>query len=163
MTPTQEYPRTVLWLRDRFADEAACQNYLARLRQRVLGLGSYRTAWNLLHKLRRAMVRPGRERLNGIVEVDEPRPGKRGRGARGKMLVVVAAQQAGEAIGRIVEKMCSHCVRPPMRKPGLIQVLHRRCRYALAHGIDKAAQALSTGCAHSGDGGRNHLQAEQIG
>ena len=74
--------------------------------QRVLELGSYRTAWNLLHKLRRAMVRPGRERLNGIVEVDEtfiggPRPGKRGRGARGKMLVVVAAQQAGEAIGRI--------------------------------------------------------------
>jgi transposase-like protein len=74
--------------------------------QRVLGLGSYRTAWNLLHKLRRTMVRPGRERLNGIVEVDEifiggPRPGKRGRGARGKMLVVVAAQQAGEAIGRI--------------------------------------------------------------
>jgi hypothetical protein len=55
--------------------------------QRVLGLGSYRTAWNLLHKLRRAMVRPGRERLNGIVEVDEifigrQRPGKRGRGAR---------------------------------------------------------------------------------
>ena len=54
--------------------------------QRVMGLGSYRTAWNLLHKLRRAMVRPGRERLQGIVEVDEifiggPRPGKRGRGA----------------------------------------------------------------------------------
>ena len=65
--------------------------------QRVLGLGSYRTAWNLLHKLRRAMVRPGRERLQGIVEVDEifiggPRPGKRGRGAQGKVLVVVAAE-----------------------------------------------------------------------
>jgi ISXO2-like transposase domain len=74
--------------------------------QRVLGLGSDRTAWNLLHKLRRAMVRPGRERLNGIVEVDEifiggPRPGKRGRGTQGKVLVVVAAQQAGEAIGPI--------------------------------------------------------------
>lgn len=74
--------------------------------QRVLGLGSYRTAWNLLHKLRRAMVRPGRERLQGIVEVDEifiggPRPGKRGRGAQGKVLVVVAAQQAAKGIGRI--------------------------------------------------------------
>ena len=61
--------------------------------QRVLGLGSYRTAWNLLHKLRRAMVRPGRDRLQGVVEVDEifiggPRPGKRGRGAQGKVLVV---------------------------------------------------------------------------
>ena len=148
-----EYPRTVLEFRDWFADDAACRDYLAKLRwpegfrcpicrgpdhwvtarglrhcrgcgrqtlvtagtlfadthlplrlwfealwhvtsqkggasalglQRVLGLGSYRTAWNLLHKLRRAMVRPGRERPQGI-EVDEifiggPRPGKRGRG-----------------------------------------------------------------------------------
>ncbi len=39
--------------------------------QRVLGLGSYRTAWTWLHKLRRAMVRPGRDRLSGAVEVDE--------------------------------------------------------------------------------------------
>ena len=33
--------------------------------QRVLGLGSYKTAWTWLHKLRRAMVRPGRDRLAG--------------------------------------------------------------------------------------------------
>ena len=39
--------------------------------QRVLGLGSYETAWVWLHKLRRAMVRPGRDRLHGPVEVDE--------------------------------------------------------------------------------------------
>ena len=39
--------------------------------QRVLGLGSYRTAWLMLHKLRQAMVRPGREKLSGVVEVDE--------------------------------------------------------------------------------------------
>src|SRR5512134_2749207 len=39
--------------------------------QRVLGLGSYKTAWAMLHKLRRAMVRPGRDRLRGTVEVDE--------------------------------------------------------------------------------------------
>jgi len=37
--------------------------------QRILGLGSYKTAWALLHKLRRAMVRPGRDRLRGIEEV----------------------------------------------------------------------------------------------
>ena len=54
--------------------------------QRVLGLGSYQTAWTWLHKLRRAMVRPGRERLHGSVEVDETyvdgeeKGGKRGRG-----------------------------------------------------------------------------------
>ena len=29
--------------------------------QRVIGLGSYETAWSLLHKFRRAMVRPGRD------------------------------------------------------------------------------------------------------
>jgi transposase-like protein len=39
--------------------------------QRVLGLGSYQTAWTMLHRFRRAMVRPGRERLKGVVEVDE--------------------------------------------------------------------------------------------
>lgn len=39
--------------------------------QRVLGLGSYKTAWAMLHKLRRAMVRPGRDQLAGVVEVDE--------------------------------------------------------------------------------------------
>lgn len=39
--------------------------------QRVLGMASYQTAWMMLHRLRRAMVRPGRERLRGVVEVDE--------------------------------------------------------------------------------------------
>ena len=40
--------------------------------QRVLGLGSYRSAWLMLHKLRRAMVRAHRERFQGIVEVMKP-------------------------------------------------------------------------------------------
>ncbi len=39
--------------------------------QRVLGLGSYQTAWTVLHRFRRAMVRPDRDRLKGLVEVDE--------------------------------------------------------------------------------------------
>lgn len=39
--------------------------------QRVLGLGSYQTAWAMLHRFRCAMVRPDRERLKGLVEVDE--------------------------------------------------------------------------------------------
>ena len=39
--------------------------------QRSLGLGSYQTAWAMLHRYRVAMVRPGRERLSGHVEVDE--------------------------------------------------------------------------------------------
>lgn len=74
--------------------------------QRVLGLGSYRTSWTWLHKLRCAMVRPGRDNLAGAVEVDETyiggsKPGKRGRGAAGKVLVLVAAQEDGNRIGRI--------------------------------------------------------------
>jgi len=75
--------------------------------QRVLGLGSYRTAWSLLHKLRRAMVRPGRERLRGIVEVDEsylgaPDPGKSGRQPGSKTLIVAAVECVGaRQLGRI--------------------------------------------------------------
>ncbi len=74
--------------------------------QRVLGLGSYRTAWTWLHKLRRAMVRPGRERLRGRVEVDETylgegEAGVRGRQTRRKALIVVAAEEDGRGIGRI--------------------------------------------------------------
>jgi predicted RNA-binding Zn-ribbon protein involved in translation (DUF1610 family) len=136
---TEDYPRTLLELEQRFSDEASCRAYLFALRwpqgfvcpacggrgtairrhlwrcencrretsvmagtifqdsklpltvwframwqvtsqkngisalglQRVLGLGSYKNAWTLLHKLRRAMVRPGRARLQGVVEVDE--------------------------------------------------------------------------------------------
>ena len=170
-----EYPKTVLEWRNQFHDEAACRDYLVKLRwpqgfvcprcqsvdawqtarglffcrhcqyqasvtagtlfadtnlplrlwfeaiwhvtnqkygasalglQRLLGLGSYHTAWNWLHKLRRAMVRPGRDRLTGLVEVDEtyiggPRTGKRGRGAAGKSLVLVMAQETEQGLGRI--------------------------------------------------------------
>jgi len=74
--------------------------------QRVLGLGSYQTAWALLHKLRRAMVRPGRDRLTGVVEVDETywggeEEGVRGRQTQDKALIAVAAQEDGGGIGRI--------------------------------------------------------------
>ena len=39
--------------------------------KRILGLGSYQTAWAMLHRFRQAMVCPGRDRLKGLVEVDE--------------------------------------------------------------------------------------------
>ena len=74
--------------------------------QRVLGLKSYETAWAWLHKLRRAMVRPGRERLTGRVEVDECYVGGLEEGLPGRLnlkkaLVVVAAEEDGPRIGRI--------------------------------------------------------------
>lgn len=74
--------------------------------QRVLGLTRHQTAWKWLHRLRIAMVRPGRERLSGVVEVDEAyiggkHKGKRGRGSEGKSLVFIAAEDKDGHIGRI--------------------------------------------------------------
>jgi len=74
--------------------------------QKALGLGSYHTAWEWLHKLRRAMVRPGRDKLSGIIEINETmiggeQSGKRGRGAEGKTLVLIAAEETQWGIGRI--------------------------------------------------------------
>ena len=77
--------------------------------QRMLGFGSYKTAWALLHKLRRAMIRPGREQLSGEIEVDETIVGGRRRVKEGrypgryldKAIVVVAVEVRGEHMGRI--------------------------------------------------------------
>lgn len=162
----EDYPRTLMEVEERFSTEAACLEYLGKLRwpngfvcpqcqaqeiwktrrglfhctkcgaqtsvtsgtilhgtrkplpmwframwhitnqkyganalglKRLLGLGSYHTAWQWLHKLRRAMVRPNRDKLSGVVEVDETfvggvKPGKRGRGAAGKALVGIAVE-----------------------------------------------------------------------
>lgn len=75
--------------------------------QRGLGLGSYQTAWAILHRFRAVMVVPGRDRLSGTVEMDETfiggaRPGKRGRGAAGKVIVLGAIERAtrGRGFGR---------------------------------------------------------------
>lgn len=66
--------------------------------QRILGLGSYPTAWTWLHKLRRAMVRPGRDKLHGEIEVDETFVGSKEKGLRGrkterKSIVVIAVEK----------------------------------------------------------------------
>lgn len=57
-------------------------------------------------RIRRAMVRPGRDRLKGIIQMDETfvggkRSGKRGRGAEGKALVLIAAEETPKGIARI--------------------------------------------------------------
>jgi transposase-like protein len=71
-----------------------------------MGFGSYQTAWTWLHKIRKAMVRPGREPLTERVEADEtllggPRVGKPGRGAKGKIVVAGAVESGrGQARGR---------------------------------------------------------------
>lgn len=74
--------------------------------QAILGLGSYKTAWVWLHKLRSLMVFPNREKLSGKIEIDEtliggPAEGKRGRGADNKTLVLIAVEILPKGTGRI--------------------------------------------------------------
>ena len=72
--------------------------------QRALEIGSYQTAWAMLHRFRSVLVRPGRERLAGIVEVDETfiggeEPGLRGGRAKGKKSLVAVAVEVREPKG----------------------------------------------------------------
>ena len=74
--------------------------------QRILGLKSYQTAWTWLHKLRTAMLRPGRDKLSGYVELDETYlvsgdNRKQGRGAEEKSLIAVAVEIKDKLMGRI--------------------------------------------------------------
>ncbi|GHV10547.1 hypothetical protein FACS1894219_00170 [Clostridia bacterium] len=76
--------------------------------QRVLGLKSYKTAWSWLHKIRKAMVNPGRSKLSGKVEVDETYIGgeehnkSTGRGTGNKVLVVAAIELLDKGkLGRV--------------------------------------------------------------
>jgi transposase-like protein len=85
--------------------------------QRQMGFGSYGTAWAWLHKIRRAMVVPGRRPLSERVEADEtlvggPRPGKPGRGASGKTVVAGAVEsRRGQARGRRLGRLRLQAVR----------------------------------------------------
>lgn len=72
--------------------------------QRSLEIGSYVTAWAMLHRLRSVLVRPGRDRLAGTVEVDETyiggeEPGLRGGRAKGKKALVGIAVEVTEPRG----------------------------------------------------------------
>jgi transposase-like protein len=73
--------------------------------RREMELGSIQTAWAMLHRYRSVMVRPGRDRLRGDVEVDEsylggPEPGVPGRGALGKVLFAAAVELDDDHFGR---------------------------------------------------------------
>lgn len=91
------------WFRATWMLTSSKAGVSAKELERELGI-SYRAAWLLLQKLRRAMVRPGRDgdKLSGDIEVDEsylggPSPGgKRGRGAEGKVIVAIAVERKGQ-------------------------------------------------------------------
>jgi transposase-like protein len=72
----------------------------------ALGFGSYETAWAWLHKLRRAMVRPDRELLSGVVELDQSFVGGRSTGKLGpssdKAPITIAVERTDRGrLGRV--------------------------------------------------------------
>ena len=99
--PLQDWFRAMWWMTDQKKHRLSALGL-----QRLLGLGSYRTAWLWLQKLRRTIVLPDWDRLGGQVEVDEIHMGsvEVGKGRRhmeSKALVAIAAQIDGKGIGRI--------------------------------------------------------------
>jgi transposase-like protein len=128
-----------LWFRAMWCVTSQKNGASALALQRVLGLGSYKTAWALLHKLRRAMVRPGRDRLQGTVEVDEAywggeEEGVIGRKTEEKALIVVAAEEDGAGIGRIRMRR----IKTPSR-----EVLHGFIREAIEPGSTVRTDGLN--------------------
>ena len=90
---------TACWLFATQKDGVSAQSL-----QRALEIGSYQTAWAMLHRLRSVLVRPGRERLTGRVEVDETfiggeEPGLRGGRQKGKKSLVAVAVEVREPKG----------------------------------------------------------------
>ncbi len=72
--------------------------------KRTLEIGSYQTAWTMLHRLRSVLVRPGRDLLTGVVEVDETyigglEEGLPGGRARGKKVLTGIAVETRESGG----------------------------------------------------------------
>jgi len=81
-----------VWFRAVFEISSRRNGISAKELQRIMGFGSYKTAWTWLHKLRAAMVRPDREPLGQHVEIDEAFVGAK---RAGKSLVLVATETDG--------------------------------------------------------------------
>ena len=124
--------------------------------QAKLGIGSYKTAWLLLHKLRRATVDPERDPLAGMVDVDEstiayrtqddPTAGGRGRSAEGKILIAAAVEVIpGGRPGRIRLKTIKDYSAVTLQR-------------FVADSTDEGSTILTDGfSAYPGMPGRNHL------
>ena len=143
----------------------------AKTLHRLLGFGSYETAWTMLHRFRTAMVRPGRDRLGREVEVDETsiggvKPGKRARGAAGKTLVAVAVERRRpKGFGRCRLRVIPHAEAPTLRvflldsvEPGLPANLRRLIAWPQGFGCPRCGGTRAwpvrqrwwqcAGCAH---------------
>ncbi|GAB2776180.1 IS1595-like element ISSod11 family transposase [Terrabacter koreensis] len=115
--------------------------------QRVLGFGSYETAWAWMHKLRRAMVRPERDKLSGIVELDETMIGgvARGRAGYGDKVAVMIAIEHNETrrLGRVRLAVADH--------PGTTQL------------VDFATTVIEPGSTIRTDGARTLRRLADLG
>lgn len=106
----------VMWLLMAQKTGISAQNF-----QDTFGFGSYQTTWGWLQKLRSVMIRAGRDKLSGRIELDETyiggqKEGKRGRGAECKTLVLVGVEgEKGETLGRvrfrIIDSPCSAAIK----------------------------------------------------
>ena len=106
---SQVPPKT--WFRAAWLVATHKNGVSGRQLQAQLGLGSDKTAWLLLHKLRRAMVDPNREPLAGLIEIDEasmpyrradnPVGGGQGRSGAGKMKIIGAVERHEKGPGRL--------------------------------------------------------------
>ena len=128
--------------------------------QRDLGLGSYQTAWTMLHKLRSALGRRTGQLLKGVVEADEAfvggsrSGGKRGRGAPNKSIVVVMVEQrehtAGSAALEIVPDASWESLGPTVRgriegaNTTVVTDGHRGYSPLQSAGVDHEATKLAT-------------------
>jgi len=139
-------PLTV-WFAAAWYMTSAKNGVSAKTLHRLLSFGSYQTAWAMLHRFRTAMVRPGRDRLAGTVEVDETyiggiKPGKRGRGAAGKALVAVAVELLNlKGFGRCRLRVIPNAETPTLRsflldcvEPGSVVVTDGFVSYPPASG-----------------------------
>lgn len=158
-------PLTV-WVAAAWYMTSAKTGVSAKTLHRLLGFGSYQTAWAMLHRFRAAMVRPGRDRLTGSVEVDElfvggVKPGKRGRGAAGKTMVVGAVERREpKGFGRCRLRAISGAQASVLRsflldcvEPGAVLITDGLPPYPSAAGKDYVHKPFTV----SGSGVRAHV------
>ena len=120
-----------LWFAAAYLVTTHTPGFSALQLQRQLGLARYETAWTMLHKLRRAMVRPERDQLSGTVELDESYVGGVEEGRRGgrqrdskKVILAGAVEVRGHGSGRSGLRSCPTS-RPP-RSPASPRKRSRR-------------------------------------
>jgi transposase-like protein len=151
----------VLWFRAMWHVTNEKNGVSALSLQRALGLGSYKTAWLLLHKLRRAMVRPDRDKLGGLVEVDEAYWGGKeegvvGRLTKDKALIFIAVEERIEGRRTVVGRCRLFKITDTSRT-----TLHQAIADAIEPGSTVRTDGLSSYLALKGYAHERQIQTQQ--